>query len=325
MSQKTNPWDGMETPVPPAYSTRTVDGSSSHHFMWIKDSHGNIGLALSFDESVEGRFVVPNLQNIEIAVQSDKKTLIFLLKDESSLRQFRIFCEDCVDSVKKLSTTDSAYVLKSLASVIDKWVELFGSNKEKTLPKSSEIGLIGELLVMRNILMAVISPNDSVLSWHGPKRHEQDFSFNSRLIEVKCQLASKDKVFTISSLDQLDDISGQIYISHVGISSALPDSSDSFSLPSLVDEIVISLASDNYTIDTFLGYLELAGYQHNGDATFDHYVESFMNVFKVTESFPKITKNDVHKAIEKCSYRVNAAMLGEWQIPKNQLMEEIIA
>ena len=325
MPQKANPWDGMETPVPAAFSTRTVDGSSSIQFMWIKDSHGNVGLALSFNESVEGQFSIPNLQNIEIAIQSDKKTLTFLLIEEGSLRQFRIFCEDCVDSVKKLSTADTTHVLETLASVIYKWVELFGSNKKKTLSKSSELGLIGELLVMRNILMAVISPNDSVLSWNGPKRHEQDFSFNSRLIEVKCQLASKDKVFTVSSLDQLDDISGQIYISHVGISPALASSSDSFSLPSLVDEVIVSLVSDNYTIDTFLGYLELAGYQHNSDTNFGYYVESFLNVFKVTESFPKLTKTDVDKAIEKCSYRINATMLGDWQIPKNQLMEEIIS
>ena len=324
MSQKVNPWDGMETPMPPAFSTKIVDSYSSNNFMWIKDCNGNIGLALSFNDSVEGRFGVPNLQNLEIAVQSDKKTLTFLLKEEGSLRQFRIFCEDCMESVNKLSTADSAHILKKLELVVDKWVGLFGSKKKKTLSKSSELGLIGELLVMKNVFMAVISPADSLLSWHGPKRHEQDFSFNSFLVEVKCQLASKDKIFTISSFDQLDDISGQIYISHVGLSPALGSSIDSFSLPSLVDEVIIYLSKDNYAIDTFLGLLEIAGYKHNGNTLFDHYVESFMNFFKVTDSFPKIKKKDVHKAIDKCSYRINATMLANWQIPKNQLLEEII-
>jgi len=324
MSPKINPWDGMETPVPPAFSTRTVDGSSSNQFMWIKDSRGLIGLGLTFAESVDGRFVSSNLQNIEIKVQSDKKTLTFLLKEEAALRQFRIFCEDCIESVEQLQTSNPPAVLTSLASVVENWVELFGSNNKKGLSKSSELGLIGELLVMRNILMASINPSDSVLSWHGPKRHEQDFSFNSSLIEVKCQLASKDKVFSISSLDQLDGISGQIYISHVGISPASESSVESFSLPSLVDEMIVALSGDNYTIDTFMGLLELVGYHHDGEISFDHYVENFMNIFKVTNGFPKIIKSDVHKAIDKCSYRINAAMLGEWQIPRHQLLQEIV-
>jgi hypothetical protein len=323
MEPKINPWDGLETPAPPAFSTRTVDGGSSNQFMWIKDSRGLVGLGLTFTDNVEGRFVSSNLQNIEIEVQSDKKTLTFLLKEEAALRQFRIFCEDCIDSVEQLQTSKPSVVLTSLAAVVENWVELFGSNNKKRLSKSSELGLIGELLVMRNILMVAGNPRDSVLSWHGPKRHEQDFSINSSLIEVKCQLASKDKVFSISSLDQLDDISGQIYISHVGVSPASKSSVESFSLPSLVDEMIVKLSADNYTIDTFLGLLELVGYHHDGEMSFDHYVESFMNIFKVTNGFPKIIKSDVHKAIDKCSYRINAAMLGDWQIPKNQLLKEI--
>ena len=64
----------------------------------------------------------------------------------------------------------------------------------------------------------------------------------------------------ISSLEQLDDVSGPIYISHVGILVQQPvNTCDCFSLPSLVDEIVVSLSNDNYAIDTLLGCLESAG------------------------------------------------------------------
>ena len=324
MLLKINPWDGMETPTPPSFSTRTVDGKSANQFMWVKDSYGNIGLALKFDENIEARFISPNLNNIEIAVQADKKTLIIMLNEKTALRQFRIFCEDCVDNVKSQSTNETDTILKALESVVNKWVELFGDNKKKKLSKSAEIGLVGELLIMKQVMMTAISPTDSVLSWTGPKRHEQDFSFNSNLIEVKCQLASKDKAFVISSLEQLDDISGQIFITHIGVSPTLVNSIGSFSLPSLVDEIINSFAGDKYTIETFLGYLELVGYQHNGDVIFDNYVENFMNVFKLTDNFPKLTRNNVHKAIEKCSYRINASMLGDWEIPKTQLIREII-
>ena len=92
----------------------------------------------------------------------------------------------------------------------------------------------------------------------------------------------------------------------------------------MVDEIIAQLSSDNYAIDTFLGCLELAGYSHGDDRRFDSYVESFLNIFKVDEDFPKITRPNIHAAIEKCSYRLNATMLGHWQVPKSQLLKEIV-
>lgn len=325
MSAKANPWKGMELPKPPAFSTRVVDGNLPHNFMWIKDSRDNIGLALSFDESVASRIISPKLENIEISVQSDKKTLTFILLQKSALRQFRIFCEDCIDAVKDLSTKHPGEILSSLTKIIENWVELFNGDGRKKLSKSSELGLIGELLVIRNVLMDVLSPSESVFAWQGPKRHEQDFSYNACLIEVKCQLASKDKAFTISSLEQLDDVSGQIYISHIGISSTSPNMAKSFSLPSLVDEVINSLSIDNYAIDTFLGFLELVGYDHDGAWSFESYVESFMHIYKVTEGFPRIIKPHVHGAIDKCNYRINANMLSEWQIQKSQLTKDLIS
>lgn len=324
MLLKENPWKDMETPVPPAFSTRPVNSDSKHNFMWIKDGSGRPGLALSFDEAVTGRFEVPVFQNLEISVQSDKKTVTFLLKDESALRQFRIFCEDCVDAVEEHAKGDAPSVLATLAVVVIKWVELFDGRNRRHLSKSAEIGLIGELIVMRDILVDAIGASDSVLAWNGPKGHEQDFLYNSSLIEVKCQLASKDKVFNISSLEQLDSVSGQIYLSHVGISPAATGLENCFSLPSLVDEIIAQLSSDNYAIDTFLGCLELVGYSHGDDKRFDSYVESFLNIFKVDESFPRITRPNIHSAIEKCSYRLNATMLGHWQVSKSQVLEEIV-
>ena len=325
MSLKANPWEGMETPLPSAFSTRKVDSNSAHNFMWIKDGLGRVGLALSFDEEVEGRFAIPAFMSLEIGMQSDKKTITLILKEQNVIRQFRIFCEDCVVSVQQNTGGSISSILLALETVVKKWVELFDGNKQKQLSKSSELGLIGELLVMRNILMKIIDASDSVLAWSGPKGHEQDFSYNSSLIEVKCQLISKDKVFTISSFEQLDQVSGQIYLSHVGISPVAPNSKDCFSLPSLVDEIIESLLSDKYAIDTLLGCLALAGYTHDGDRNFDSYVESFMNIYKVEDGFPKITKSDVHPAIEKCTYKINATMLGHWHISKNQLLKEIVS
>lgn len=320
-----NPWEGMETPSPPAFTTRIINSKSNHNFMWIKDGLGKVGLALSFNGKVDGLFMPPFLENIKIEVQSDKRTITFILQNDSASRQFRIFCEDCIKSVEQLGTNLPTSVISSLIKVIEKWVELFNAKREKSLSKSSELGLIGELMVMRQVMMSIASPSDSVLSWSGPKGHEQDFAYNSRLIEVKCQIASRDKVVTISSLEQLDDISGQIYLSHVGISPTSANSGNCFSLPSLVEGVIKALENDNYAIDTFLGCLELTGYKHDDTKSFESYVESFVTFFKVGAEFPKITRSDVHSAVEKCTYRLNAAALGNWQIPKSQLLREMVS
>ena len=176
---------------------------------------------------------------------------------------------------------------------------------------------------MRDILLPNFTGSECVFSWNGPKSHEQDFLINSKLIEVKCQLASSDKIVKISSLEQLDIVSGDIFLAHVGIGDAPTNSLGSFSLPSLVDFLVNKLTGDNYAINALLRKMELVGYYHGTTQSSRNYSKVFEHFFQVTDSFPRIARSLVNQSIENASYSLNTSQLDIWEVSQNDLVREL--
>lgn len=323
MVSKANPWLNLRAAVPPRFfDTLIVDSSLQHHFLWVVNQYGQKGLALTMSEELPENISFPALDNIEISIQPDKKTLAIILVGDDHLRQFRIFCEDCIIIIEQNSSRDAMSTLATLNKVIESWASLLKRGR-KGLSTSAEIGLVGELYVITETLCKAFSLADCVKGWNGPKGHEQDFLLNRCLVEVKCQLASRDKVVKISSLEQLDCISGQIYLSHVGLSVADDVVAGSFKLSQMVDDLINQMVGDNYSIDTFLGKLELLGYVHGTTECSNCYVNSFSHFYKVDDKFPKLVRADVPVAIENATYRLNMATLQNREISSTDMLQEM--
>ena len=319
-----NPWLDMPTPATGTLSSKLLNSQSPNEFRWVKDSANRIGLALMLQKNVPVPLNLPNLNNASAGFQPDGKTFTIFLEDHELVSQFRIFCEDCAKTLDRETSGDIESKLSVLAAVISRWQRLFDGSFRKGLSKTAEIGLIGELLILKTILMEAVSPSDAVLAWNGPKGHEQDFSYNGSLLEVKCQLSSRDRIVNITSLEQLDGVSGQIYLAHVGISNSSEMVPDAFSLPTLVESVLGKVEGDNYAMDTFLGSLLQAGYKPDEEKLFETYVQSFVYIFKVDDTFPKIVRRQVPPSIESCRYKLNAAQLQQWEISKADFLSELL-
>ena len=255
-----NPWHSMQRPEPPNFTTKLVNSQSKHPFRWVVNSDGKKGIALTFQNKLIQPFSNQDFEIVDIGVQPDKKTILILLLDEDKLSQFFLFSEDLIETVEKNCSPESASIVTILEQTVVRWVELF-KLKKKGFLESVERGLIGGI-VLNEILLPNFNASECVFGWNGPKAHEQDFLINSKMIEVKCQLASSDKIVKISSLEQLDIVSGDIFLAHFGIGDAPDNSMGSFSLPLLVDNIVNKMSGDNYAIDALLKKMELVGYYH---------------------------------------------------------------
>ena len=64
---------------------------------------------------------------------------------------------------------------------------------------------------------------ESIQTWKGPLEGEQDFAFQDNLYEVKTQLSTSDHKIKISSLEQLNNESGKIFLSHQIITPNIED------------------------------------------------------------------------------------------------------
>ncbi|WP_369408059.1 PD-(D/E)XK motif protein, partial [Pseudomonas sp. SWRI111] len=78
----------------------------------------------------------------------------------------------------------------------------------RLLSKSERIGLIGELLFLRDVLSDRVGWNAAIKCWNGPGGHEQDFVVAGSIFEVKTQVVTADRRIRISSEDQLDAVQG---------------------------------------------------------------------------------------------------------------------
>lgn len=324
MASKVNPWLNLNAAVPPRFfDTLIVDSSLQHNFLWVVNQFGQRGLALTVPRELPENISFPELDNIEVSVQPDKKTIAIILVDEDHLRQFRIFCEDCIIIIEQNASRDVMSIVATLNKAIESWVSLLKRGR-RGLSMSTELGLVGELFVIRETLCNAFSLADCVKGWNGPKGHEQDFLLNRCLVEVKCQLASRDKIVKISSLEQLDCISGQIYLSHVGLSVADGVVAGSFSLSQMVDDLIQQMVGDNYSIDTFLGKLELLSYVHGKTECSNNYINSFSNFYRIDDKFPRLVRGDVPPAIENSTYKLNMAVLQNWEISSNDMLKEML-
>jgi hypothetical protein len=83
------------------------------------------------------------------------------------------------------------------------WAEFFRRHAERPLSPELQLGIIGELLLMRDYLIPFWGKELALASWVGPLRRPQDFQ-GPASVEVKSTLGAASKPLQISNLRQLD-------------------------------------------------------------------------------------------------------------------------
>ena len=89
-----------------------------------------------------------------------------------------------------------------IENLANEWVE-FSKNIKNELDKKFQLGLLGELLFLEN-LISELSANMAITSWVGPSKNKVDFIFSGDLcVEVKASANPLSNDIQISSLEQL--------------------------------------------------------------------------------------------------------------------------
>lgn len=235
-----------------------------------------------------------------IAVEQYKNdeilTLRFSLENSDLLEYFCTFCQDLLDSVKVIYDDESAY--NTLRLRYYSWRQLF--RPDSTGMKESEImGLIGELLFLRDNMIPRCGIDTALNSWMGPEKTHKDFSDQSDWFEVKTISFGKESVH-ISSIEQLDsDTDGQLIVYEL---ERMSPSFDGIRLNQLVTEIIAHLASAAQR-EIFMAKLQLYGFDFSNEN--DNYVYALKaehTYFVDTENFPRLHRAILPDAISKVQY-----------------------
>ena len=235
---------------------------------------------------------------VEQYKDGDFLTLRFSLENNELLEYFCTFCQDLLDSVKVTSDDETAY--HTLRSRYYSWRQLFRPDNAR-LTEAEIMGLIGELLFLKEYMIPERGIDVALDSWMGPEKTHKDFSDQQDWFEVKTINFGKESV-RISSIEQLDsDIDGTLVIYEL---EKMSPSFEGIRLNQLVNSI-IALLVNTHQRETFMAKLQLFGFDFSNE--YDNLVFALknQNMYRVEkENFPRLHRDLLPYAITRAQYEL---------------------
>jgi hypothetical protein len=185
------------------------------------------------DKLPEGQgFSVENLDR-----QGDSKLWLALTRKVAGIKElFAVMASDVVGALNDAAAAgaNEFQLLRVFIGRVGAWQEFMRKGQQE-LSAEAEIGLAGELFVLRSIMDAGVSTAIAVESWLGPLDALQDFELGTGALEVKSTLSDVGFKAKIGSLEQLDDsIRQPLFVVSVRLKQVV----NGKTLPEIIDEMV---------------------------------------------------------------------------------------
>lgn len=240
--------------------------------------------------------------------KAEYNTIRFSLCDEDVSGLFFKFCEDLIEQTRGLNDRSDGYT--AIINRFYQWKKMFVSTKANLLTEPEIMGLIGEILFLKDILSETIGLYSALKSWSGQELTHKDFSYADSWAEVKT-VKSGGQTVRISSLEQLDsDVDGELALY---IMEKMSMTYDGINLNKLVIE-TRNLFTTSDDRDLFMAKVALQGYEYNDYYDDFVYEISDFKRYVVRDGFPRLIACDVDPAIKKVSYDISIAEIAEFEM-----------
>lgn len=281
----------------------------------------HLGSSAKFDYRAWDKFRDIKIQRLPDEKNPLKHFLIVLLLNSQHKDVFAALSEDLINKVSDITSENK--LVKALIERLAKWNLLFEKLARQGLTKDACRGLYGELHFIRSLIHAGIDPHFIINAWKGTERAVQDFQFSGLAVEVKTTHGKNQQKLHIASERQLDiNIIPYIYLVHLSLEAR---QSHGETLNQIVDDLTTLLKDSLSSQSVFRLKLFEAGY-------FDHHKEYYedtgysirqKNIYKVTESFPKITENMIPAGVGDVRYSIVISANEEWIFDEEQLINKL--
>lgn len=235
--------------------------------------------------------------------RSGQLRLALTRRFSGSVELFAAMACDVVGALDEAASSGAgeSTLLRVFIRRVSAWQEFMRKGSQALSPEA-EIGLVGELNVLKSIVDAGISHAVAVESWVGPLDGVQDFELGTGAIEVKATLSADGFPAKVGSLEQLDDSMRQpLFLAGV----RLRQTETGQSLPEMVEGLRESTKIDMEAATILGDRLIAAGYF---DVHSDRYVRRFIAidilVIAVDSKFPRLTHATVLSGVTHASYRI---------------------
>lgn len=280
----------------PAYYSR-IDNTHILNLFIGLDEHGRKSIELR-SHFIPVRVSGTSAIDVTQYKKPEYNTIRFSLKDDEVSGLFYKFCEDITEQTRGLANEKDGY--KAITNRFFQWKKMFVASRNAVLTEPAIMGLIGELLFLKDDLSVRIGLSAALRSWSGQELTRKDFSIDDSWFEIKT-ISRGNPCVRISSLEQLSsDHEGELVVYALEKMSA---EYNGITLNKLVLDI-LKMFSSQEDKDLFMTKVSIQGYEYNN--YYDDFVFELSSKtrYVVNKDFPKLTSADVPRAITKVSYDI---------------------
>ncbi len=238
-----------------------------------------------------------------------------------SLDLFTMMAEDVVSILERFSNADEERLFHLFLARIKAWQDFMRRGGDCVLGPEMEVGLFGELEILRDIISVGLPAPVAVEAWQGPLDGIQDFMLGAGAIEVKSTASPSGFPAAVGSLDQLDDsLTRPIFLTGVRLAIA----ASGRTLPEQVGELR-NLMRDEFTALGILdGRLLHAGFL---DAAAERYTRRFLRAgsktFQLSDGFPRLTRANVAIEIRRARYEIDLDLISTVDVGIEHALREL--
>lgn len=324
-----SPWRCIATPSETyIVNARRVDASLPWNFFWARSADRRVMLTLRHAAASSPTAALPRIREIDVTLsevdEQGTRTLGLKLREPSHQDIFHTLCLDIVSAAAgAVSEADAVNIALRRTW---RWHHLLRGGRSSRLSPEEQKGLIGELLVLKRVLLPRLPLPVAIGAWMGPVGSPKDFEVGRLAIEAKVRRGSAVPSVAISSEFQLDSDGLDSLFLHVVELSAAPESAtDSFSVSDLAARVRGRILADEPGAEaTFDGLLYATGFREEDCYDDSKWVEGRSRVYAVQAGFPRITAGDTLPGVEDVRYTVALNRCEPFEVSENALHGAVV-
>lgn len=210
-----------------------------------------------------------------------------------------------------------------LASVI----QLQGILKAKAAPLSEEqqVGLFGELYLIREYLLGALGAEATITAWTGPEAAPQDFQANQFAIEVKTTRGNLPQRTKISSARQLQNSGeGKLFFARISVDG---QPAASRTLIAQIASVESALSDHPLALIAFREKLMRVGYRSEHRPAYEGtgYQVRQVQFYDVRDGFPRITESGLPDGVMSVSYEIDMAFCEPFAVHDADFRNHLVA
>lgn len=240
--------------------------------------------------------------------------------NDGTLEIYERMLEDVCSYVLDDEGLSNKVRMKRLLDRVRDW-QAFMGRKKQGLSKKEELGLLGELLILRELLDVSLPQDEAVKFWRGPMHGLHDFEISGSAIEVKTAVSDDSMVIDIFEVNQFDpSLVSALYL----FALRMTPLENGESLNSVIEEIKQILSNNKTALSTFEHTLSYTGYRLEEADQYDlSLAVAEVLRLRIDENFPSIRRADLPKGVFDVNYSLDLSFVRSEKITLEQVLLEL--